>query len=84
MWSTPQMKTITIGHRIVVKWSMVLQKNNMDPSSHSTNIIVFVVIPPDDPALFEGGRKACLSSMKHEERRQNAKNIIEDKVFKLT
>ena len=63
---------------------MVLQKNNMDPSSNSTNIIVFVVIPPDDPALFEGGGKACLSLMKHGERRQNANNIIEDKVFKLT
>lgn len=60
------------------------KKNNMDPSSHSTNIIVFVVFPPDDPALFEGGGKACLSLMKHGERRQNANNIIEDKVFKLT
>ena len=26
VWSTPQMKTITIAHRIDVKWSMVLQK----------------------------------------------------------
>ena len=56
----------------------------MDPPSHSTNIIVFVVFPPDDPALFKGGGKACLSLMKHGERRQNANNIIEDKVFKLT
>ena len=46
----------------------------MDPSSYSKNIIVFVVFPPDDPALFEGGGKACLSLMKHGERRQNANN----------